>query len=251
MQQIKPSQQLSVIIPMYNEEGNVELLVNEVNQALTHHLDFEIIVVDDGSQDATLQKLNRLTATNLHLRVLRHRRNLGQSVAIFSGVYAATKPWVVTLDGDGQNDPKDIMQLIEAAENDVLDKPLLIGGCRVNRKDSGWKKFGSKFANCIRSRCLKDHCTDSGCGLKLFQKETFLMLPHFNHLHRYLPALFQRAGGKVINVSVSHRPRTSGNSKYGNFSRLKVGIADLFGVAWLMCRPCISELENDTKSSDN
>ena len=251
MQQIKPSQQLSVVIPMFNEEGNVETLVEEVNQALANHSDFEIIAVDDGSQDTTLQELNRLTATNLHLRVLRHRRNLGQSVAIFSGVCAATKTWVVTLDGDRQNNPKDIMKLIEVAENNMLDKPLLIAGCRVNRKDSDWKKFGSKFANCIRSRCLKDHCPDSGCGIKLFQKKAFLILPHFNHLHRYLPALFQRAGGKVINVSVSHRPRTSGNSKYGNIRRLKVGIVDLFGVAWLIRRPCHSELENDTKSSDN
>ncbi|KPJ67880.1 MAG: hypothetical protein AMJ43_02715 [Coxiella sp. DG_40] len=251
MQQIKPSQQLNVVIPVFNEEGNVAALIEEINQALAHHSNFEIIVVDDGSQDATLQELNRLAKTNSHLRILRHRRNLGQSVAVFSGVSAATKSWVVTLDGDGQNDPKDIMKLVEVAENNVFDKPLLIIGCRINRKDSGWKKFGSKFANYIRSRCLKDRCPDSGCGLKLFQREAFLMLPHFNHLHRYLPALFQRASGKVINVSVSHRPRISGNSKYGNFSRLKVGIADMFGMAWLMRRPCISELENDTKSSNS
>ncbi len=251
MQQIKPSQHLSVVIPVFNEEGNIAVLIAEINQALAHHSNFEIIVVDDGSQDATLQELNRLAKTDSHLRVLRHRRNLGQSVAIYSGVSAATISWVVTLDGDGQNDPKDIMKLVEAAENNMFDEPLLIAGYRVNRKDSSWKRFGSKFANCIRSRCLKDHCQDSGCGLKLFQREAFLMLPHFNHLHRYLPALFQRAGGKVINVSVSHRPRISGNSKYGNFGRLKVGIADLFGVAWLMRRPCISELENDTKSSVN
>lgn len=251
MQQIKPSQQLSVVIPVLNEEGNIATLIEEINQILVHYSNFEIIVVDDGSHDATLQELNRLAKTDSHLRILRHRRNLGQSVAIFSGVNAATKPWIVTLDGDGQNDPKDIMKLVEAAENNILDKLLLIAGYRISRKDSNWKKFGSKFANSIRSRCLRDHCQDSGCGLKLFQKEAFLMLPHFNHLHRYLPALFQRAGGKVINMPVSHRPRISGISKYGNFSRLKVGIADLFGVAWLMRRPCISELENDTKSSDN
>ena len=178
------------------------------------------------------------------MRVLRHKRNLGQSVGVFSGVQAATKPWIVTLDGDGQNDPKDAIKLAQAAENNMkIDKPLLVAGNRVNRKDSGWKKFGSKFANSIRRWFLKDDCPDTGCGIKLFQRDVFLTLPHFNHLHRFLPALFKRAGGCIINVPVNHRPRTRGQSKYGNLGRLWVGITDLLGVAWLIRRPCNSEIE--------
>jgi dolichol-phosphate mannosyltransferase len=244
--QMKPTEQLSIVIPMYNEAENVTPLINEVGQALAKHPDFEIIVVDDGSRDRTWQKLTELTKIHSQLRILRHKRNLGQSVGIFSGILAATKPWIMTLDGDGQNDPKDIMLLVKSAEENMSNKPLLIAGHRVNRKDSGWKKFGSKFANSIRRGFLKDNCPDTGCGIKLLQKDLFLTLPHFNHCHRFLPALWKRAGGQVINVPVNHRPRTRGKSKYGNIARLKVGIIDLLGVAWLMRRPCVSELENDT-----
>jgi dolichol-phosphate mannosyltransferase len=201
--------------------------------------------VDDGSQDTTLHKLEELMHKYSQLRVLRHCRNLGQSVGIVSGVRGAAKSWIITLDGDGQNDPKDAMQLIQAAETNInIDKPLLVAGHRVNRKDSGWKKFGSKFANAIRQWCLKDDCPDTGCGIKLFQRDVFLTLPHFNHCHRFLPALFKRAGGTIINVPVNHRPRMRGKSKYGNLGRLWVGIADLLGVAWLIRRPCVSEIEN-------
>jgi len=246
LMQTKPTEQLSIVIPMYNEEENVIPLINEVRQTLTQHPDFEIIVVDDGSQDATFQKLQQLTETHPQLRVIRHSRNLGQSVGIFSGIQAAAKPWIMTLDGDGQNDPKDIMQLVKVAEKNLsFNKPLLMAGHRVNRKDSSWKKFGSKFANSIRRCFLKDNCPDTGCGIKLLQRDLFLTLPHFNHFHRFLPALWKRAGGQVINVPVNHRPRTHGQSKYGNMARLKVGIIDLLGVAWLMRRPCVSELEND------
>lgn len=241
--QILPTQQLSVVIPMYNEEDNVKPLIDEVTTALADHPDFEIIVVDDGSTDATHTRLQALTRNNPHVRPLQHCRNFGQSVGVLSGVRAASKAWIITLDGDGQNDPQDIMKLAQAVvEQQTFKKPILVAGHRVNRKDSRWKKFGSHFANSIRRRCLRDNCPDTGCGIKLFPRDAFLTLPHFNHLHRYLPALFQRAGGTVINVPVNHRPRTQGQSKYGNFGRLKVGIIDLLGVAWLIRRPCKSEL---------
>jgi dolichol-phosphate mannosyltransferase len=244
---VKPTEQLSMVIPMYNEEENVEPLVTEVFDTLAAHPDFELIIVDDGSQDGTQQKLKELMSKYSNLCVVRHRRNLGQSVGIFSGVKAATKSWIITLDGDGQNDPKDAMQLAQAAEANIkLNQPLLVAGNRVNRKDSGWKKFGSKFANSIRRRFLKDDCPDTGCGIKLFQRDVFLTLPHFNHCHRFLPALFKRAGGCIINVPVNHRPRTRGQSKYDNLGRLWVGITDLLGVAWLIRRPCISEVENES-----
>jgi len=244
---IKPTEQLSMVIPMYNEEENVEPLVTEIIEALADHSDFELIIVDDGSKDGTAQILQQLMAKYSQLRVVRHSTNLGQSVGIVSGVKAATKPWIITLDGDGQNDPKDAMQLAQTAQANMQEAmPLLVAGNRVNRKDSGWKKFGSKFANTIRRRFLKDDCPDTGCGIKLFQREVFLTLPHFNHCHRFLPALFKRAGGQIINVPVNHRPRTRGQSKYSNLGRLWVGISDLLGVAWLIRRPCISEIENDS-----
>jgi len=250
-----PLQQLSVVIPMYNEADNVAPLLQEVQNALKNHPDYEVIVVNDGSSDNTQATLKSLQKEFPALRVLKHRRNLGQSVGVVTGVRAATKAWIVTMDGDGQNDPTDILKLAEegakALAADDVDTiknkkiPLLIAGHRTDRKDSGWKRFGSRFANSIRRRFLKDNCPDTGCGLKLFPRETFLMIPHFNHLHRYLPALFLRAGGQVINVPVGHRPRTRGQSKYGNMGRLKVGITDLFGVAWLIRRPCLPELDDD------
>lgn len=250
MKQTTPLQQLSVVIPMYNETENTAPLLREIAQALKDHPDYEIIVVDDGSTDGTLEALQSLKQEIPALRIVRHRHNSGQSVGILSGVRAATKAWIATLDGDGQNDPADIPNLakegakaFEPMKNSNM--PLLIAGHRIDRKDSGWKLFGSRFANAIRRRFLRDSCPDTGCGLKIFRRESFLMLPHFNHLHRYLPALFLRAGGTVINVPVGHRPRTRGVSKYGNMGRLKVGITDILGVAWLIRRPCLPELDDD------
>lgn len=239
--------QLSVVIPVFNEEANVESLVTEIDRVLTHKLDFEIVVVDDGSTDNTKQKLEQLKQTNPFLYTLHHRRNFGQSAGVYSGVTAATKPWIVTLDGDGQNDPNDILKLVRAAEDNFTpNKTLLIAGHRTKRRDNYGKKIASKMANAIRRYFLRDDCPDSGCGIKLFQRDAFLALPHFNHMHRFLPALFKRAGGLTINVPVNHRPRTQGTSKYTNFKRLKVGIADLLGVAWLIRRPCSPEIiKND------
>jgi len=247
--QIKPSQQLSVVIPMFNEEENAEPLVLEVYAALAKHPDFEIIVVDDGSKDATYAKLSELAKNIPQLRPIQHNSNFGQSAGLVSGIRMATKPWIVTLDGDGQNDPADIPKLIQVAEsNNTTNSGLLLAGHRVNRKDTNWKKFGSRFANKIRHWFLRDGCPDTGCGIKMFSRDMFLSLPHFKHMHRYLPALFKRMNAQVINVPVNHRLRTRGKSKYGNWGRLKVGIVDLFGVAWLIRRIIIPELKNDNKS---
>lgn len=235
---------VSIILPMYNEAGNVIPLLTEIHQTLSSHMTFELIAVDDGSRDTTLNELKQAKPMIPNLSILKHPRNLGQSVGVMTGVRAARYPWIVTLDGDGQNDPKDILKLLKAAEESLLthDK-ILVTGHRTHRKDTGWKRFGSRFANAIRQKLLNDNCPDSGCGLKLFERELFLRLPHFNHLHRFLPALFKRAGAEIINVPISHRPRIRGVSKYGNWSRLKVGIVDLLGVAWLIRRPCMSITE--------
>ena len=227
--------QLSVVVPVHNEEDNVAPLVGEIVAALRGRVDFEIVYVDDRSNDATLQRLRELQANTPELRVIRHLRNAGQSTAVRNGVKAACAPWIATLDGDGQNDPADIPELLaqrDAAAPDIK----LFAGWRVNRQDSGSKRRASKWANAIRARMLRDDTPDTGCGIKLFEREAFLDLPYFDHMHRYLPALMQRAGWKTVSVPVNHRQRTAGVSKYNNLDRALVGIRDLRGVAWLIVR---------------
>ena len=227
--------QLSVVVPVHNEEDNVAPLVGEIVAALRGHVDFEIVYVDDTSKDATLQRLRELQATVPELRVIRHLSNAGQSTAVRNGVKAARAPWIATLDGDGQNDPADIPSLL--AKRDAGDAHTkLYAGWRVNRQDSGSKRWASKFANGIRSRMLRDATPDTGCGIKLFERAAFLDLPYFDHMHRYLPALMQRAGWQTVSVPVNHRHRTAGVSKYNNLGRALVGIKDLFGVSWLIQR---------------
>ena len=227
--------QLSVVVPVHNEEDNVAPLVGEILAALRGRIDFEIVYVDDTSKDATLARLRELQATVPELRVIRHLRNAGQSTAVRNGVKAAHSPWIATLDGDGQNDPADIPRLL--AQRDAGDaQTRLYAGWRVNRRDSGSKRWASKWANAIRSRMLRDDTPDTGCGIKLFEREAFLDLPYFDHMHRYLPALMQRAGWKTVSVPVNHRHRTAGISKYNNLDRALVGIRDLRGVAWLIVR---------------
>ncbi len=241
-----PLPQLSVVIPMHNEIDNAEPLIEEIIAELSPWAECEIIAVDDCSTDGTHEKLLELKSQYPELRVLRHRVNLGQSSAVVSGVYAARYSLIATLDGDGQNPPADIQKLFRAMEEQVLSaQQLLIAGHRQNRNDSPLRLISSKIANSIRSKFLNDTCADSGCGLKLFSKTTFLKLPHFDHLHRFLPALFIRAGATVVNVPISHRPRTRGYSKYGVMNRLWVGIIDLFGTAWLIRRPCPSDLHDE------
>ena len=227
--------QLSVVVPVHNEEDNVAPLVGEIVAALRGHVDFEIVYVDDTSKDATLQRLRELQATVPELRVIRHLSNAGQSTAVRNGVKAARAPWIATLDGDGQNDPADIPKLLAQRGAATADTKLF-AGWRVNRQDSGSKRWASKFANGIRSRMLRDATPDTGCGIKLFERAAFLDLPYFDHMHRYLPALMQRAGWQTVSVPVNHRHRTAGVSKYNNLGRAIVGIKDLFGVSWLIQR---------------
>ena len=227
--------QLSVVVPVHNEEDNVAPLVGEIVAALRGHVDFEIVYVDDTSKDDTLQRLRELQATVPELRVIRHLRNAGQSTAVRNGVKAARAPWIATLDGDGQNDPADIPKLLAQRGAATADTKLF-AGWRVNRQDSGSKRWASKFANGIRSRMLRDATPDTGCGIKLFERAVFLDLPYFDHMHRYLPALMQRAGWQTVSVPVNHRHRTAGVSKYNNLGRAIVGIKDLFGVSWLIQR---------------
>ncbi len=227
--------QLSVVVPVFNERDNIPPLVGEVVAALRGRIDFEIVYVNDCSKDDSLAVLQGLKAATPELRVLSHVTQSGQSTAVRSGVKAARGAWIATLDGDGQNDPADIPRLLAARDAGAPDVKLY-AGWRVNRQDSGSKRWASKWANAIRSRLLRDATPDTGCGIKLFEREAFLDLPYFDHMHRYLPALMQRAGWKTVSVPVNHRPRGAGVSKYNNLNRALVGIADLRGVAWLIRR---------------
>src|SRR4249919_5173 len=241
------SPQLSVVVPVFNEQDNVAPLVGEIVAALRGRAsdeggDFEIVYVDDHSTDATFDTLRRLKAEVSELRVLRHVTNSGQSTAIRTGVKAARGEWIATLDGDGQNDPADIPKLLAQRAQSAAEVKLF-AGWRVNRQDSGSKRWASRLANAIRTRMLRDDTPDTGCGTKLFEREAFLELPFFNHMHRYLPALMQRAGWKTLSVPVNHRHRSTGVSKYNNLNRALVGIADLRGVAWLIRRGKVTRVE--------
>ena len=234
--------QISVVVPVFNERDNVKPLVEEIVAALRGRHDFEIVYVDDHSKDDSLAVLQGLKASVPELRVLHHVTQSGQSTAVRTGVKAARGAWIATLDGDGQNDPADIPKLIAA--RDAGDAQVkLYAGWRVDRKDTGSKRWASKFANAIRSRLLRDSTPDTGCGIKLFERDAFLDLPYFDHMHRYLPALMQRAGWRTVSVPVNHRPRGAGVSKYNNFNRAMVGIADLRGVAWLIRRARRTQVE--------
>lgn len=234
--------ELSVVVPVFNERDNVIPLLGEIAAALRGRLDFEIVYVDDASRDDTLAVLRAARTEFPELRVLHHVRQCGQSIAVWNGVRAARGRWVATLDGDGQNDPADIPRLLTARDR-AAPTVKLFAGWRTTRRDSFSKRLSSKIANGVRARMLGDATPDTGCGLKLFERETFLLLPCFDHMHRFLPALVKRAGGRCESVPVSHRPRTRGVSKYGVWDRLWVGIADLRGVAWLMRRARVSAVE--------
>ncbi|MGI4794111.1 MAG: glycosyltransferase family 2 protein [Janthinobacterium lividum] len=226
---------LTVVVPVRNEAANIRPLIEEITSALPH-VAHEIVYVDDGSTDATLAELQAMQLELPTLTVRRHRASCGQSVAIVTGVKAATGLWIATLDGDGQNDPADIPALLAQAEADDGMSPVLFAGHRTTRRDTRIKRISSRVANKVRSTLLGDATPDTGCGLKLFRRAVFLELPHFDHMHRFLPALFIRAGGRVCSVPVNHRPRLRGQSKYGTLDRLAVGIVDLAGVAWLQRR---------------
>ncbi|MBS7792110.1 glycosyltransferase family 2 protein [Roseococcus sp. SDR] len=230
---------VSVVIPVRNEAPNIAPLVAEIEAALAA-IPHEIIYVDDGSTDATPEIL-----AGLAVRRLRHKASCGQSAAIMTGVAAAAGTWIATLDGDGQNDPADIPRMLARAEAETAATGgwVMVAGHRVNRKDSWVKRRSSRLANAIRSSLLKDATPDTGCGLKLFPRALFQTMPHFDHMHRFLPALALRAGAVVLSEPVNHRPRLRGASNYGTLDRLAVSIFDLFGVAWLQRRGKRPEIE--------
>jgi dolichol-phosphate mannosyltransferase len=235
---------LSVVIPVKNEAGNIAPLVAEIVAALDGVAQYEIVYVDDGSDDMTAAELRRLQAQLPLLRLVRHAESCGQSAAIRSGVKAAHGRWIATLDGDGQNDPADIPALWRLARESPAVPPLLLAGHRARRQDSWSKRQASLLANRVRRRLLHDDTPDTGCGLKLFPRALFLDLPYFDHMHRFLPALVLREGGVVRSVPVNHRPRRHGSSKYGVLDRLWVGVTDLAGVLWLRrrsTRPLLTE----------
>ena len=224
---------LSVVVPVYNESENVSKLVDEIAVALAQ-TDYEMIFVNDASSDDTLSVLTSLKKDHSTLRAISHRKNAGQSRAVRSGVIAAKGQYIATLDGDGQNDPADIPALFEQiTRSDAPDSLALVGGCRAKRQDSWAKKMGSRIGNGVRKKLLNDQADDTGCGLKVFTREAFLQLPYFDHIHRYIPALMLREGYKIEFCDVNHRHREFGVSKYTNFGRLMVSIADLRGVRWL------------------
>ncbi|NKE46436.1 glycosyltransferase family 2 protein [Roseomonas frigidaquae] len=228
-----PLPAISVVIPMRNEGPNVLPLIEEIAQALEGH-PYEVVCVDDGSTDDTRDQL--LQAASRHpVVVLRHAVSCGQSAGVVSGVLAARAPWIATLDGDGQNDPADIPALWRRAQAEGSGD-LLVAGHRTRRKDSGVKRVTSRMANAIRARLLGDATPDTGCGLKVFPRALFLDLPRFDHMHRYLPALVLRAGGRVVSEPVNHRPRLRGQSNYGTLDRLVVSLSDMLGVIWLQRR---------------
>ncbi len=238
---------LSVLVPVKNEQDNIYPLVREIVAALQSKAEFEILYIDDGSTDDTQSVLEKLKPEFPMLRVIRHRHSCGQSQAVTSGVRAARYEWIATLDGDGQNDPADIPALLTKLADKNQPKNLeLLAGWRARRNDTFLRRLSSKVANGVRSRILKDNTPDTGCGLKLFARETFLGLPNFDHLHRFLPALVLRGGGAVVSVPVHHRARERGTSKYGVHNRLWVGIVDLFGVAWLQRRVRLPIIEPDS-----
>jgi dolichol-phosphate mannosyltransferase len=225
----------SIVIAVLNEEESVRAVADEVLAALDSISPFEVVFVDDGSTDRTPEILTALAAEDARVRLVRHDRRCGKSQAVRTGVLAARAPWIATLDGDGQNDPGDLPDMLRLAWA-AQGAPPLVAGVRVRRDDPVSRLIATRIANGIRSTLLGDHCPDTGCGVKVFRRDDFLLLPCFEGMHRFLPALFQRYGHPLVNHPVRHRARLLGKSKYTNWGRALVGIFDLAGVAWLVRR---------------
>ncbi len=225
---------VTLVIPVYNEAGNLTPLLAEIDTALSG-IPFEVIVVDDGSTDATAREMADLAALYPWLRQLRHGTSCGKSAAIKTAATRARAPLLVTLDGDGQNDPAFIPKFLARME-EVGPTCGLVHGQRLGRKDTAFKRLQSRTANAIRRSILRDGTRDTGCGFTCIRREVYLNLPFFDALHRFLPALVRRDGFIIAHVDVVDRPRLSGVSKYGFFDRLGAGIVDLMGVGWLLAR---------------
>lgn len=228
---------ITVVVPILNEEENIESLIKEITQVPAEIPISEILCVDDGSTDGSAQILQEMKRKYNNLRVVRHCSRCGQSAALWTGVKAAGNELIVTMDGDGQNNPIDIALLYREYLSHRSRGKIMVTGERAKRNDSWIRRFSSKLANRIRSSLLKDNTRDTGCSLKLFRRKDYLCLPYFDHMHRFLPALMMRDRVHIVHTPVSHRPRIHGTSKYGTLDRLFVGISDLFGVLWLLRRP--------------
>ncbi len=228
---------ISAVIPVCNEQDNVAQLVAEISQAAAKAQVAEIVFVDDGSTDDTYAILSSLRQKEPRLRLIKHERRSGQSAALWTGIKHATSEIIVTMDGDGQNDPADIEKLYKLFEqNSGKTAALMVAGERAKRNDNLIRRISSRSANKIRGWLLKDKTKDTGCSLKMFRRSDYLNLPYFNHMHRFLPALMMRDGVEIVHVKVSHRPRTGGRSKYGTLDRLAASILDLAGMMWLLRR---------------
>jgi dolichol-phosphate mannosyltransferase len=242
-EQVSQEIELSIVIPAKDEAGSLPFLIKEIQGYLDGHFDYEIIVVDDGSRDQTFTICQQtLTQSAAPFLLIRNRKPCGQSTAIAQGAQLANGRYVLTMDADGQNDPKDIPTFIQLARKRT-EMDFCIIGHRQQRQDSRWVRIQSKIANAIRSSILKDDTPDSGCALKLLPLRTFRKIPYFNHMHRFTPALVRRMGGATISVAISHRPRTAGDSHYNVWNRAFAGILDLCGVAWLLYRTRLPEVE--------
>jgi dolichol-phosphate mannosyltransferase len=244
-----PAVAVSIVVPVRNEAENIAPLIEEITAAFDGRWAYEIIYVNDGSTDATAERLAAIMKQRTNLRQLRHATSSGQSAAVRSGVRAARGAIVATLDGDGQNNPAFLPDLVAAIEKGG-ERTGLAAGQRVGRKDTGFKKFQSRAANAIRNAILHDGTRDTGCGLKAFRREVFLMMPYFDGLHRFLPALMRREGYDIAYVDVIDRPRRSGVSNYGFFDRLWIGIMDLAGVWWLIRRKKPTPVATEVTSDD-
>ena len=228
------SPNISVVVPVKNESGNIKNLINEIDLALLD-FNYEIIYVNDGSDDSTQKELNNILKKHNKLRVIIHEYSKGQSAALRSGIYYSKGSIIATLDGDGQNDPSDLPPMIKLLK-DYKNHDILIGGVREKRQDNMARLIASSFAKYCRFFLLQDTHPDSGCGIKVFYKDLYMKLPYFDHMHRFLSALTIREGSKVLEYKVKHRERVNGISNYTNFGRLLVGISDIIGVMWLKKR---------------
>jgi dolichol-phosphate mannosyltransferase len=226
---------ISIVIPAYNEADNIGTLISEIKQ-LELNSTYEIIIVDDASSDDTYANTLKMKTAAPELRIIQHESTYGQSAAVATGVAHADGELIVTMDGDGQNNPADIPRLVNALLSSKNNNLRMVAGFRKKRNDPPWRIISSKIANSVRSFFLRDQTPDTGCGLKVFYRAAFIKLPFFDHMHRFLPALIQMQGGDVISIEVSHRARIHGISKYGTLNRLWVGIIDILGVSWLRLR---------------
>jgi len=241
---------ISVVVPVFNESGNIRPLLDEIKAAAKKAPIKEIIYVDDGSTDDTPAELKACQKDFKQLRVIRHEQCCGQSAALWNGINAATQDVIVTLDGDGQNNPADIPQVYAYFdESGGTKSSKMVAGQRKKRNDNALRILSSRIANGVRSALLRDGTRDTGCSLKMFRRDDFLKLPYFNHIHRFLPAMMKTVGVEILHMDVAHRPREHGTSKYGVMNRLWVGIVDLFGVMWLMrrARPMVAVREEGAK----